>query len=151
MYSTILVPHGGTKAGDEALRHAIHIAKNESSKIIILQILPPWPTTFDEYHEDDSVRTQIDLILSGMESGVRKFLAERVAQCRKEGLECNGVFRVGKPSESIIKFVNEEKIDLIIMAKKKKVADYKSIFKIGGTVKNVQEKVHCSILLVETS
>ncbi|MBC8502867.1 MAG: hypothetical protein H8D35_07095 [Nitrosopumilus sp.] len=32
----------------------------------------------------------------------------------------------------------------------KKVADYKSFFKIGGVTKKVQEKVNCSILLVDT-
>ena len=42
-YKTILVPHGGTLAGDEALEHARHITKYESSKIVLLHVLEPWP------------------------------------------------------------------------------------------------------------
>lgn len=150
-YKTILVPHAGTQAGDIALQHAIHIAKKESSRIILLNIIPTWPSSaFDEYHEDEqSVKNQISSILSNMEEGVRKFLAERVAMCRLEGVSCEGIFRTGKPSDSITKYANENRIDLIVMAKKKKIADYKSLFKIGGVAKNVQEKAHCSILLVE--
>ena len=150
-YKTILVPHAGTVAGDLALSHAVHIAKKENSRIIILNVLVPWPaSTFDEYHEDEtSVKNQVSSIFSSMEEGIRKFLAEQVAKCRMEGVSCEGIFRTGKPSESITKYANENKIDLIVMAKKKKVSDYKSLFKIGGVANNVQEKAHCSILLVE--
>ena len=152
MYQTILVPHGGTSAGDEALKHAKHIAKIDSSKIIILNVIIPWSHPFfeDLPDDDDSTHDQIQSILANMEDHMRKFLAERVAQCRQEGLKCDGIFRTGKPASSIIKYANEEKIDLIIMAKKKKPTDYKSLFKIGGTAKKVQEKANCSILLVET-
>ena len=49
MYNTILVPHGGTEAGDEALKHATHIAKSSSSKIIILHIIEEisYPMSFE--------------------------------------------------------------------------------------------------------
>ena len=70
-------------------------------------------------------------------------------KCSKEGIECKGVFRVGKPSEAIIKYVNEEEIDLIVMGKKKKIPGYKSMFKIGSVTKKIEEKVDCSILLVD--
>ena len=39
MYATILVPHAGTPAGDEVLKHASHIAKGSSAKIILLHII----------------------------------------------------------------------------------------------------------------
>ncbi len=151
VYKSILVPHGGTEAGDEALRHAIHLAKLESSEVTILHVIQPWPDeNFDDLHDDKkSVQDQINLILSNLEDNVRKFLAERVERCRKEGVQCNGIFRVGKPSDSIIKYANEEKIDLIIMAKKRKIKNYKSLFKIGSVTKQVQEKVNCPILLIE--
>ena len=47
MYKTILVPHGGTEAGDEALKHAINTAK-DTSKIIILHIVEAlqYPASF---------------------------------------------------------------------------------------------------------
>lgn len=151
MYKTILVPHGGTEAGDEALRHGIFQAKHSSSKIVILHVVQPWPDpTFgvldDEY---SSSHEKIKVIFSNLQNSIRKFLAERVIQCRKDGIECEGVFRVGKPSNEIIKYANEAKIDLIVMAKKKSTPNYKSFFKIGSVTKKVQEKVECPILLVE--
>lgn len=151
MYETILVPHAGTPAGDEALKHAIHIAKKDSSKIIILNVIKPWSNPFfDEIDEETTTHVQIESIMTNMQDHVRKFLAQRVAQCRDNGIKCDGIFRTGNPASSIIKYANEENIDLIVMAKMKKSTDYKSFFKIGGTTKKVQEKVDCSILLVET-
>ena len=152
MYKTILVPHGKTPAGDEALRHAIHVAKMESAKITILNVVEPWPEqNFDEWEEDEStIQDQVGIIMSHVEDSTRRFLAERVALCRKEGVPCDGIFRTGKPSDSIIKYANEQKVDLIVMAKKKKIPNYQSIFGIGSVTKKVQEKTTCPILLVDT-
>ena len=151
MYKTILVPHGKTPAGDEALRHAIHIAKSESAKIVLLNIVEPWPEhNFDEWDEEEStIQDKVGIIMSHVEDHSRKFLAERVALCRKEGLSSEGVFRTGKPSDSIIKYANEEKVDLIVMSKRK-IPNYQSIFGIGNVTKKVQEKTSCPILLVDT-
>jgi nucleotide-binding universal stress UspA family protein len=38
MYKKILVPHAGTAGGDKALKHAIHIAKFDSSEILLLNV-----------------------------------------------------------------------------------------------------------------
>ena len=43
MYKKILVPHAGTPAGDKALKHAIHIAKSDSSEIILLHVIEDFP------------------------------------------------------------------------------------------------------------
>ena len=149
MYKTILVPHGGTLAGDEALKHAINIAKHESCKIILLHVLEPWPDPSFGIMPEISNKEQIEVIFTNLEESTRKFLAERTAQCINSDIECEGIFRVGKPSEAIIKYAHENKIDLIVMGKKKKIPNYKSMFKIGSVTKKVQEKVDCSILLVE--
>lgn len=39
MYDKILVPHAGTPMGDKALKHAVHIAKFDSSEILILHVV----------------------------------------------------------------------------------------------------------------
>ncbi len=150
MYKKILVPHAGTEAGDDALKHAINISKHDSAKIILLHVIEPWPDPSFGIMPEVSKKDQIEIIFSNLEENTRKFLAERTAQCRNENIESEGIFRVGKASEAIIKYANENKIDLIVMGKKKKLPNYKSLFKIGSVVKKVQEKVDCSILLVDT-
>lgn len=121
MYETILVPHGGTEAGDKALNQAIRIAKCESSRIVLLHVLEPWPDPSFGIVPEISNKEQIETIFSNLEESTRKFLAERVAQCVKDDIECDGIFRVGKPAEAIIKYATEEKIDLIVMGKTKKI------------------------------
>jgi len=48
MYNNILVPHAGTPAGDQALKHAIHAAKGTKAKIILLHVVEEMqhPPTF---------------------------------------------------------------------------------------------------------
>ncbi len=39
MYKKILVPHAGTPAGDDALKHAVHTAKSSKAEILILHVV----------------------------------------------------------------------------------------------------------------
>lgn len=39
MYKKILCPHAGTEAGDEALKHAIHVATPSYSEVLILHVV----------------------------------------------------------------------------------------------------------------
>ena len=39
MYKKILLSHAGTEAGDEALKHAIHVATPSYSEILILHVV----------------------------------------------------------------------------------------------------------------
>jgi len=153
VYKTVLVPHGGTETGDEALKHAIHIAKLDSSKIIILYVIRPLSDqTFGVLKKDEnSVKKQINEIFLHVEKNVREFLSERVERCTKEGILCNGIFRIGNPSDTIAKYANDEHVDLVVMGKKRKIPHYKSLFKIGSVAKQVQENTNCPILLVNVN
>ena len=93
MYRKILVPHGGTEAGDNAIEHAINIAKCNSSEIVILHVVEYWSDpSFGYWIENDSkTKEHVSHIVSDAETHARKLLAERVAQCRCSGCcnECN--------------------------------------------------------------
>ena len=45
MYKTILARHADTPTGDNALKHAIHIAKSSKAEIVILHIVEDAPQT----------------------------------------------------------------------------------------------------------
>ena len=78
----------------------MNIAKHESCKIIILHVLEPWPDPIFGIMPELSNKEQVEVIFANLEENTRKFLADSTIQCTKSGIECEGIFRVGKPSEA---------------------------------------------------
>lgn len=153
MYKTILVPHAGTPAGDEALKHAIFIAKSSSAKIIQLHIVENilyHPATFalaDSEREKllKSIQTTNEEIKKEME----KVMEQKLQQCKENNIESVLKVVTGNPAEEIIKAVNENNVDLIVMAKRRKLKGVKKLLSLGSVSRKVIENVTCPVLLLD--
>ncbi|HSB49852.1 MAG TPA: universal stress protein [Nitrosopumilaceae archaeon] len=152
MYKTILVPHAGTKAGDEALKHAIHIAKSSSSKIFILHIIEEisHPLTFALANSErekllSSIREANESIRKDMEKQMQK----KIEMCKKQGLQTVIQVVTGNAAEHIINLVKEKGIDLIVMAKRRKLKGVKKLLTLGSVSRKVVENVTCPVLLID--
>jgi len=133
MYKTILVPHAGTPAGDKALEHAIHIAKISSSRIILLhvveQIVHP-PTFALSSSERKSLFKSIDSANDSLKEDMKKEMEKRTEKCNKNHLESEIIVSVGNAAEIILDTVKEKKIDLIVMAKRRKLKGVKKLLSL---------------------
>lgn len=152
MYKTILIPHAGTEAGDEALKHATHIAKSSSAKIIILHIIEEisHPMTFalaDSERENllSSIREANESIRQDMEKEMQK----KVEGCKKEGIQVEVHVVTGNAAEHIIDLVKEKGVDLIVMAKRRKLRGVKKLLTLGSVSRKVIENVTCPVLLID--
>jgi nucleotide-binding universal stress UspA family protein len=152
VYKTILVPHGGTEAGDEALKHAVHIAKASSSKIIILHIIEKIsnPATFALAHSErekliDSIKEANESIRDDME----KEIHEKMELVKKQGIPVQVDVVTGNATEHIINMVKENRIDLIVMAKRRKLKGVKKLLTLGSVSRKIVENVNCPVLLID--
>jgi nucleotide-binding universal stress UspA family protein len=153
MYKTILVPHAGTPAGDEALKHAIFIAKASSGKIIELHIVEKilyYPATFalaDSEREKliKSIQDANDEIKKDMEIE----MAKKLEKCKENNIDSELKVVTGNAAEEIIKVVEENNVDLIIMAKRRKLKGVKKLLSLGSVSRKIVENVKCPILLVD--
>ncbi|HET6517212.1 MAG TPA: universal stress protein [Nitrosopumilaceae archaeon] len=152
MYKTILVPHGGTEAGDEALKHAINIAKASSAKIIILHIIEEisHPLTFalaDSERENllSSIKDANESIRKDMEKEMQK----KIELCKKEGVSTEVSVVSGNAAEHIIELAKEKEVDLIVMAKRRKLKGVKKFLTLGSVSRKVVENVACPVLLID--
>jgi nucleotide-binding universal stress UspA family protein len=152
MYKTILLPHAGTPAGDEALKHAIFIAKSSSAKIILLNIVEQlqFPPTFALASSERE--TLIESVLSANES-IKKEMKEEMekkkAVFKENNIEAEIEVVVGFPAEEIIKVVEEKNIDLIVMAKRRKLKGVKKLLSLGSVSRKIVENVKCPVLLID--
>jgi len=152
MYKTVLVPHAGTLAGDIALKHAIHIAKLSSSKIILLHIIEEFPhVPMFALHSSQAIKIkhQIAEMIKEMKDTMEKEMANRLELCKKHGIDTELKMTVGLPAEEILKIVKNQKIDLIVMAKRRKLKGFKSLLTLGSVSRKIIENTSCPVLMID--
>ena len=152
MYKKILIPHAGTPAGDEALRHAIHIAKISSSKIILLHIVEAitYPPSFAlSSSERKSLFKSIDDANESIKKDMEKEMEKRKELCKESDLESEIIVTIGNAAEIILDIVKEKKIDLIVMAKRRKLKGVKKLLSLGSVSRKVVENVNCPVVLID--
>ncbi len=153
MYGTILVPHAGTPAGDDALRHAIHAARNTPARIIILHIVEEMqrPMAFAlAESEQDKLRESIDEANESMRAEAEKEMAGRVQQCKDQGVGAEVRAAVGDAAEIILDYVDKENVDLVVMAKRRKLRGVKKLLSMGSVSRKIVENVSCPVLMLDT-
>jgi nucleotide-binding universal stress UspA family protein len=151
MYKTILVPHAGTSGGDDALKHAIHIAKSNSSRIIILHVvedIPHTPVLALHSSQMISVRRKLKQVAQSIKQKMEDEMSKRTKLCEKEGIRPQLKIATGSPTEEILKITKNQKIDLIVMAKRRELTGIKSLLKLGSVSRKILENVSCPILMI---
>ncbi|WP_371504625.1 universal stress protein [Nitrosopumilus adriaticus] len=151
MYKTILVPHGGTDAGDEALKHAINAAR-EDSKIIILHIVeaiqaPPSFALSSSERED--LLKSIDEANEEIRKDMEKRMEKAAEQCKDSGIKVEIKVEIGDAAEHILDFVEKNKVDLIVMSKRRKFKGMKRLLSLGSVSRKVVENVTCPVTLID--
>jgi len=152
LYKKILVPHAGTSAGDLALKHAIHIAKSSSSEIILLHVIEDFPhvPVFSLHASQISkIKREIAMVTKDMKVVMEKEMTKRVDTCKKNKIKSYLKVVTGLPAEEILKIVKNQKIDLIVMAKRSKLKGIKSLLSLGSVSRKIVENTSCPVLMID--
>ena len=152
LYKKILVSHAGTSAGDKALDHAIHIAKSSSAEIILLHVIedfPHVPVLALHSSQASKIRKEIASITEEAKTIMEKEMEKRVKSCTKEGIRIHLKVQTGIPEEKILDIVKNQKIDLIVMAKRRKLRGIKSLLTLGSVSRKIIENTSCPVLMID--
>ncbi len=150
MYKTILVPHAGTPAGDEALKHAIYITKTSSAKIILLHIVEEIqkPRTFGlSEDQKDRLLDDINDANESIKKEAKKELEKKIAD--KEDVESDVRVAIGDAAEVILDTIKQENVDLVVMAKRRKLKGMRKLLSLGSVSRKVVENVTCPVMLID--
>ena len=151
MYKTILVPHAGTAAGDKALSHAIRIA-GSSSRIIILHVVEQlqYPSTFAlASSERESLIKNINDANNSIKDEMIIEMRKKAEICKRSNVKSDIKVTVGSPAEEILKIVANRDVDLIVMAKRRKLRGVKKLLSLGSVSRKIVENVRCPVLLID--
>ena len=153
LYKKILVPHAGTPAGDIALDHAVHIARSSpSSEIILLHVIedfPHVPVFALHASQVSKIKREIASVTNEMKAFMEKEMIKRAETCQKNKIKSNLKVVTGLPAEEIMKILKNQKIDLVVMAKRRKLKGIKSLLTLGSVSRKIIESTPCPVLMVD--
>ena len=152
MYKKILVPHAGTPAGDKALKHAAHIAKFDSSEILVLHVVEQLqrPPTFAlSAKESKALVLEFKKATKQSVVNIDKEMIAKIEHYKSQNIKIGYKIVVGYPDEVITKYVKNQKFDLIVMAKRRKLSGIKKLLSLGSVSRKIVEIGRCPVLLVD--
>ena len=170
MYKKLVVPVDGSKPADKALDHAMHLTKTISVnnsfgkiEIIIISVIPDLPTTLGFESPRKSRRT--GEVISYSEYINEMYELKRsntinLLSARKKKYEShrtgdnNFIIRVevlvsqgNSVSDTIIKFANKEKANLIVVGNIG-LSGISKLKTLGSVSRSIAEKSRCPVLIV---
>ena len=151
MYKTILVPHAGTMAGDEAFKYAVHAA-TDSSKLIILHVVEAlqYPPSFAlSSSERENLMKNIDDANEEIRKDMELKMEKLTQQCNENGIKSKVKVDIGNAAEIILDIVEKENVDLIVMSKRRKLKGMKKLLSLGSVSRKVVENTSCPVLLID--
>ena len=152
MYKKILVPHAGTPAGDKALKHAAHIAKSDSSEILILHVVEELqrPPTFAlSGTESKALVREFEKAAKQSVINREKEMKAKVEHYKLQHINMRYRIVIGYADEVITKYVKNHKFDLIVMAKRRKLSGIKKLLSLGSVSRKIVEIGTCPVLLID--
>jgi nucleotide-binding universal stress UspA family protein len=107
MYRTILIPLENGPADETILAHIRPLAKLTGASLLLMHVADGWVArNYDRFELAESDEMRED----------RAYLERRTAELRDEGFSVENVLAMGEPSDEIVKFVRQRKVDLIAMS-----------------------------------
>ncbi len=148
----ILVPHAGTLLGDKALSYAIKIAKLSGATINILHSVEPLPSpppmVFAK-KQDSKMRKEVEQTEDALVQDIREELQKRADYCKSKNINANSVVVKGRPEDEILKYSKNHHIDLIIMAKRRKIPGIGGMLHLGSVSRKILETSNKPVLILE--
>jgi nucleotide-binding universal stress UspA family protein len=148
MYHKILLPTDGSKYAEKAAEQAIWIASKSGAKIIVLNVIET-SSLVGLPAEDLIVRIREMLKEEGRRSLER--ISELVTESEKEyqmktAINITLKTEEGSPADSIIKTIEKENVDLVVMGTSGKHGLDR--FLLGSVTEKVVRSAPCSVLAV---
>ena len=147
----ILVPHAGTALGDKALSYAIKIAKVSGATINILHSVEPLPGSLPLLFakKDIQIQQELEQTQQALAEDIKEELQKRADYCKSKSINANSIVVSGRPEDEILKYSKKHHIDLIIMAKRRKVSGIRGMLRLGSVSRKILEISDKPVLILE--
>jgi nucleotide-binding universal stress UspA family protein len=141
-FRRVLLPTALTSASDNAFTYALGLARRFRAKLYVIHVVDTGHDAAGFYVPHLSFEKLHGELREGAEAALRRFSSKRL---RGYKLSETAVLE-GEPYKQIVKFANDNKIDLVVMGSFGRVGVDRFIF--GSTTERVMRKVKCPVMVV---
>ena len=99
--------------------------------------------------ERKSLFKSVDDANESIRKDMEKEMEKSEEICKENDLESEIIVSIGNAAEIILDIVKEKKIDLIVMAKRRKLKGVKKLLSLGSVSRKVVENVNCPVVLID--
>ena len=146
MYDRILLPTDGSKGVDRAIDHAVDAADRYDATLHVLYIVDS--DIVNAYSGDEFVDGSEGAEETLEERG-REALDEVAAHAADAGVDVVTDLVYGVPHEEILRYTDEEDIDLTVMGSKTRSGDYRRM--LGSVTERVSRRSVSPVSIVKTT
>jgi len=150
----ILVCLDGSKYSKKALNQAIKIAKKFNSKIFLIHVIEPHfvvssmqPSQIGVFDGGVKSNTMIENSLTKAQKEGMKLFEKNSNLLEKEGVSYDQILLLGKPSDEILNYAKEKKIDHIMIGSNGKGKLTRIL--LGSTSTSVSQQANCPVTIVK--
>ncbi|HOI39944.1 MAG TPA: universal stress protein [Methanobacterium sp.] len=147
MYQKILLPTDGSKFAEKAAEHAIWIASRSGAEIIVLNVIET-SSLVGLPAEDLIVKIKEMLKEEGRRSleRISEMISKSEEESKTEDVKITLKTEEGSPADSILKTIENENIDLVVMGTSGKHGLDR--FLLGSVTEKVVRSSECPVLAV---
>jgi len=143
MYKKILLPTDGSECANRAAKHAITLACPSGAEIIALNVTET--TSFMEIHQKDLIMQASKILEEEGRKTIAKISKFIEDECPK-GIKLTTVIEKGHAADIIVKKIEEENIDIVVMGTAGKHRLHR--FLLGSVTEKVIRSAICPVLVV---
>ncbi|MGD9532441.1 MAG: universal stress protein [Candidatus Nitrosocosmicus sp.] len=152
MISNILVTDDGTETSDKAIYKAAEIANQMNVSLILLHVVNDIGVPASLILGNDKPAIEVARITIGeaIEKGWNQRADTIIEKLKKEGKikSAQRFCRWGDASEEILRFAEDNKIDMIVMGPGKRLTGISKLGALGSVTRKVSESSKCPVIIV---
>jgi nucleotide-binding universal stress UspA family protein len=145
MYNIIAVPLDGSPLAECVIPHIEALARLSDCEVQLITVIEPIevPTRGKIALSEDDLKQ----IHKEMEKDARTYLDQIALRLNRSGIKSHPVILVGKPAESLVEYVHNNSIDLLVMATHGRSGLTKLFW--GSIAEKVIRAVNVPVLLIK--
>lgn len=143
MFKRILLPLDGSALAEQALEMAVQLSRTAQAEIYLLRVVTPLAKS---YRAGSSSISAIETAEDMLKQMARDYLADIADRLKQEGVTVQAAVHTGTPYREIARFVEKNKIDLIVMASRGETGLTRWL--LGSVTDNVVRGVKTPVLVV---
>jgi nucleotide-binding universal stress UspA family protein len=147
MYQKIMVPLDGSQVAECVISHIETIAGKSATRVELVTVIEPLeiPTRGKIALSDDDIK-QID---ADGKKEAHKYLDQVSSRLKQAGVNAHAVLLTGKAADSLVRYANNNDVDLIIMATHGRSGISKIFW--GSVAEKILRATAIPVLLIKTT